>query len=652
MWDSRRETRIFVRVLLASFILIAVLTILYLLFGERIITDLCSGQRASFLGFQLHHAEKSLPDLLREADSRFLTYIVIGIPATIIVSFLFFKLFRLLIRQIGQEERSDIPKAYPKAAQSWWVAALVYCLITIAYFYPCLATIDTSLIGRAEDNMQTYWGLSWGYDRVLHGTGSFNYVTDLFYPEGCSYYYHSWSFYNQVVSAFLRQFCNQVACYNLLILLTFPLAGIGAFLLIRYLIGKPYLALLGGFLFAFNPSHFAHAQHHLNIASIQFVPFFVLFFIRAVREGARTNLVLAALFFLLNTLCDWNYMIMAFWFMIFSYTYLAIRRRRFWLPDMALKGGAILGTTMVILSPWFFPMIVLGLSDPSTATFGHNSFVGDLAGLVVPPVTHLTGGLDLVKSINATYTGNLWEATVYLGIVAIVIFIVACRQILRQAAKYIVGALAFLLMTLGAQPHFLGEVLPVPLPDRIVMVLPFLGNARSPSRFIVYAYLFWSIVVVLSLDWILRASKTRRKSIMLAVSIVALLLLDYSFIRDTTTAVSVPACYEMMERGGELYGVLDLPSGYAEVDRYMMYQSMHRLPIVQGWASRKIGKSLIDRLEFKDLNKQREQLIDAKVKYVVIHKQFLPRASVDPSIYSVQYEKIFEDDEGMVFKVY
>ncbi len=413
---------------------------------------------------------KAFPTLLRETNSRLLIYVVIGIPATIITFFLLYKLFQLLMRKIGHEETSSVPNVYPKTALGWWVAGLVYCLITIAYFYPCLATIDTSLIGGAEDNMQTYWGLSWGYDRVLHGTESFTFVSDLFYPEGSSFYYHSWSFYNQVASGFLRQFCNQVACYNLLILLTFPLAGIGAFLLFRYLIGNPYLALLGGFLFAFNPSHFAHAQHHLNIASIQFVPFFVLFFIKAVRQEGKANLALAALFFLLNTLCDWNYMIMAFWFMVFSYMYLAIRRGRFWLPDIVLKGGVILGTTIVILSPWLIPMVVLGISDPGTATLGHNSFVGDLAGLVVPPVAHLAGGFDLVKFVNTTYTGNLWEATVYLGIIAIVIFVIACRQILTRAAKYIVGALAFALMTLGAQPHLFGKALPIPLPDRIVMV--------------------------------------------------------------------------------------------------------------------------------------------------------------------------------------
>jgi hypothetical protein len=652
MWDNRRENRIFIRILLTSLILVATLTIVYLLFSEQIINDLYSGKRVDFLGMHVHPEEKSLADYVHEGNQKFVEFVVIAFPLSLVCLFLLYKLFRFLFSKIGGVDARGVKLPGPVFKHDWLMAIFIYALLTCVYFYPCLSSIGQSLIGPPEDNMQTYWGLSWGYDRVLHGSGSLIQVTDLFFPEGSSFYYHSWSFYNQIVSAFLRQFCNQVACYNLLILLTFPLAGIGAFFLIRYLIGNTYLALLGGFLFAFNPSHFAHAQHHLNIASIQFVPFFVLFFIRAVREGGRANLVLAALFFLLNTLCDWNYMIMALWFMIFSYAYLVTRRGRFWLPDMALKGGVILGGAIMVLSPWLIPMVVLGLRHSEAMTFGHNSFVGDLAGLVVPPVTHLTGGLDLVKSINTTYTGNLWEATVYLGVVAAVLFVVACRHILKGAAKYLIGALAFLMMTFGAQPHVLGKMLPIALPDRAVMLLPFLNNARAPSRFVVYAYLFWSIVVVLSLDWILRASKTRRKSIILAVSVVALLLLDYSFICDKTTAVSVPACYEIMERGGERYGVLDLPSGYGEVDRYMMYQSFHRLPIVQGWASRKIGKSLIDRLEFNDLDKQKQQLVESRVKYVVIHKMLLVRKSLDPSAYAKYYQRVFEDDQSIVFRVY
>ena len=499
--------------------------------------------------------------------------------------------------------------------------------------------------------MQTHWALSWGYDRVLHGTGSFTFVNDVFYPEGSSFYYEAWSFYNQVVSSLLRLVFNQTTSYNLLILLTFPLAGIGAFWLIKYLLKNPYLALLGGFLFAFNPSHVGRALHHLNIASIQFVPFFVLFFVKAVRNEGKFSLALASLFLLLNALCDWNYLVLGFWFMVFSYIYLAFRRQQFWLGDLTQKGAIVLGSTTLSLSFWLVPMIVQGLRNPGAAP-GHNIYVADLTGLLIPSIHHLAAGLGFIKTANASYTGNTWEAAAYLGIVTLIIVAVAWRHILRQMAKYLIGALAFLVMALGAQPHFLGRMLPIAFPDRAVMLLPFLNNVRAPSRFVVYVYLFWSIVVVLSLDWILRTSKTRRKSIILAVSIVGLLLLDYSFICDKITAVPVPACYEMMERGGERYGVLDLPSGYAEVDRYMMYQSFHRLPIVQGWASRKIGKSLIDRLEWNDLKLQEQQLIESKVKYIVIHKEYLPNDSVRVDLYRKHYSPCFEDQNNLVFQVY
>jgi hypothetical protein len=84
----------------------------------------------------------------------------------------------------------------------------------------------------------------------------------------------------------------------------------------------------------------------------------------------------------------------------------------------------------------------------------------------------------------------------------------------------------------------------------------------------------------------------------------------------------------------------------------MMYQSFHRLPIVQGWVSRKIGMSLIDRLEFNDLDRQRQQLVESRVKYVVIHKVLLAGQSLDPFVYARYYQNVFEDGQSIVYKVY
>ena len=228
----------------------------------------------------------------------------------------------------------------------WLVAAAIYCLLTVIYYYPCLSTLGTHLIGPPEDNIVGYWDIWWSNDQVLRGSQSLTFSNLLFYPEGSSLYYVAWSFYNQVLSLPLRLFCGNIAVYNLIILHSFPLAGIGAFLLLRYLTRNSWLALLGGFLFAFSPYHFVRAQHHFHINTLQFVPFFVLYFIRTVREGTRRNLILATLFFLLNALADWNYLFFAGYFIVFSYIYLAIRRRRVILGDVIKKSAFIVSGTL------------------------------------------------------------------------------------------------------------------------------------------------------------------------------------------------------------------------------------------------------------------------------------------------------------------
>jgi hypothetical protein len=651
MTDNRRENRLFLRVAAVMLVCVLLLSAVYLLFGTQIIRDLYTGKLESFLGMRVHPDQRPLEEYLHDINQRFVTYLVLAPLLTLLCFFLLYKAFKFLFSKIEANPPTKTVGVM-EFQRDWLIALGIYVLITIIYFYPCLATINSALIGPAEDNMQTYWGLSYGYDCLVKGTGSLTYVNDVFYPEGSSFYYHSWSFYNQAASLVLRQFFNQTTCYNLLILLTFVLAGIGAFLLIKYLLKNSYLAILGGFLFAFNPSHFAHAQHHLNIASIQFVPFFALFFIRAVRNEGKTYLILAAFFFFLNSLADWNYMIIMFWFMVFGYCYLAFQRRNVWLPDISLKIAFILGATFVVLSPWLMAMILIGIKQQEVTTFGHSAFVGDLLGLIVPPKTHLVGFTDLIQAVNLSYTGNAWEAAVYLGLAALILVIIAWRKVLAQTAKYLIGMFAFLLMTLGPQPHVLGRWLPVAMPDRIVMFMPFLGNARCPSRFVVVVYLFWSVVVAISLSAIIDRMKSRKYKIALMAVVPFVLFLDFFATSDRTTTVSLPKCYSIMERAGERYGVLDLPSGYAEVDRYMMYQALHHLPIVQGWASRKLSETLIDSLDFVDFKRQKQQLIESKVKYIVIHKQFLPRKSVNPEDYVEHYPTVYQDERSIVFKLY
>jgi len=89
-----------------------------------------------------------------------------------------------------------------------------------------------------------------------------------------------------------------------------------------------------------------------------------------------------------------------------------------------------------------------------------------------------------------------------------------------------------------------------------------------------------------------------------------------------------------------------------ESNTYMMYQTLHEHPIVQGVVSRKLHETLRDRLNYTDLYIQKQQLASDSVKYIIIHKTFLePDDLVDTLEYSKTYTKIYSDSSNIVFQV-
>jgi hypothetical protein len=67
-----------------------------------------------------------------------------------------------------------------------------------------------------------------------------------------------------------------VAAYNLLVLVTFPLAAAAVYLLARHLTISRASATVAALAFAFSPFHLAHAAYHPHIAQVQWLPLYVL----------------------------------------------------------------------------------------------------------------------------------------------------------------------------------------------------------------------------------------------------------------------------------------------------------------------------------------------------------------------------------------
>ncbi len=196
------------------------------------------------------------------------------------------------------------------------------------------------------------------------------------------------------------------------------------------------------------------------------------------------------------------------------------------------------------------------------------------------------------------------------------------------------------------------SICPTPLLDR----LPFFANVRAPSRIIVFTYLFLAIGVGFAAATALR--ERRRIWHVAVAATAALILLDFYPAHLAATPVACPKGLAVLKADPERgFGVFNLPISYADEDSYMLDQICHHQPLIDGMISRPMGETLIDRLSLTNPERQRQQLRQAHVKYLVIHKPrnglyawngFLP-----PIARFLQtYRKDYNDSELIVLRVY
>jgi hypothetical protein len=636
---------------------LAACLVVYVALGRWALSAVHSSTALPLLDRLLGPRSQPLDQYLAIADARF-----VQDATTAFVSFFLYLFFVLVLRRLLKRDADLIHPAPGRPNMNRFsdpaLAFLIYALLAVAFFYRVVPHINFELIGPPEDNMQHVWDV-WFARSASRGVSGLLHTTRIFYPEGASLLFHPFSWFNLLLASTIGLSLTPVAAYNLLILFTFVLAGVGAFLLVRYLTRDTAAALLGGFVFAFNPSHFGHALHQIEIASIQFIPFFVLFYLKVLEKRSAGNVAWASAFFLLNTLCSWYYMILALLCMAFSYGVEAHRSKRLLLPGAITSSLIIVGATLVVLSPLVVSMLLAAATQSNLWPGGYGRYVVDVAGLVVPHYNHILAQVPIVARVNASYTGFAWESVGYFGLVGVGLMLASSRVLVRVAARYLLGLAFFLLLAFGPRLHFLGRTIPSFLPYAVIRQIPILSGARAPGRMMAFAYVFLAVLVAVAFSYQLREGFLRRRrwvALLVALGICA----DFwSPCRDTTP-VRLPPAYSVIlgQEPAVDFGLLDLPGGSSIFcARYMMYQTLHGIPIVQGYLPRKPSPSLVDSLLYDDLSAQREQLRSAQVKYIVIHKQLLKqreglRSGIDPSRYGDFYDSLYEDDENLVLQVY
>ena len=542
----------------------------------------------------------------------------------------------------------------------------LYTLITIAFFWQWVPQLSSALIGPPEDNMQDFWGTY--YVAVRASAESFFFTDLLRFPEGTSLYYHAIALPKALLIALMTRLVGAdtptlVLLHNLALLVSFPLAGLGGFYLVRHLTGSLAGALVGGFIFGFNPSHVMHAMHHLPFSSMEFIPFFVLAYLLAIERRSAGWLAASVVFYALSTLLHIYYLFYLAYVVVFHVVFEAVRQRAFprgWqlaAPVMCLVGSAL------VLSPVLWPMVVAALQNPSVYAPGGRN-VADLAAYFTFPIYHAFG--PLTDGVYWRLTGNVWESTVYLGLINLAVLFWLWRRGRNRNAGLVTYAIAgivvFAVLASGSYLRVLGYAT-IPMPDMVLSQLPFFSNVRGPSRAIVVVYLFLAVLVgyAYGLAW---RDRPRGSASWGLAAVAMLIVIDFLPTHHLPmTPVSCSPGYSVVreDQDGDV-GVLNLPSGrpaaYLEGNYYMFHQAAcHGKPICQGTTARDVVRTLRDRLETRDLQVQRRQLTEAQVKYVVIHHPvgnlYRWRAEDgDRDAYVSTYQTVYDGSDMTVLRVY
>jgi hypothetical protein len=247
-----------------------------------------------------------------------------------------------------------------RAGHGFWPGMLVFAL------YTCLAVIWLSplslhLASHVYDPGDTFlniWALAWDWHALT--TDPLNlFNANIFWPAPNSLAFSEHLIVQAVMAApVLALTGNPILAHNLVLLLSFPLSGLGVYLLVKRLTGNFWAALLAGFFFAFCPFHLMQVTR-LQMASIQWLPFTFLFLHRWLDSRSWPDIMGLAFFYILQCLsCGYYALFLTVLLGLALLAGLAGGRRwasgRVW-----LQLGAFGLVSLVLLLHFFYPYVVV-----------------------------------------------------------------------------------------------------------------------------------------------------------------------------------------------------------------------------------------------------------------------------------------------------
>ncbi|NWJ48530.1 MAG: hypothetical protein HXX08_21950 [Chloroflexi bacterium] len=492
-------------------------------------------------------------------------------------------------------ESTLAPRLWSRRLQE--IAAVIagHFLLTCLFTFPLILNFGSQLPGKLiEDRDQNLWNLWWVRDSLLHFRNPFH--TDfIYFPEDTSLYFHTLHPINGVLSLPVQLIFGMTAAYNFVVFYSFILAGLGAYLLLNYLCRNKPAAFAASLIFAYSPYHLGTLKGVMQLISLQWLPFYVLFLLLTARERENRlrNGLLAAIFLLLTALTDWYYTLFLLGFTALYGCWLVIagllnkQGRKAFLPILNI--GLSLGIFAALVSPILIPMLreLSGssyyLPDPNDT----RKFSADLTQFFLPSTTSSFFGW-LSQNFSAQYVTGWLAAQVYPGYVAVILAIVG---LYRQGRARFWGftALIFWILAFGPALRVNGAQPGWWMPYALIENLPVVKIMRSPDRFMVITMLCLAVCAAYGLASLnLRFAVGKKKEWALAGLAGALIVVEFLQIPYPLEGFKYSPFFDQLAKDKEDYSLVEVPAqgGFFTGAERMAEQAIHGKRIFDGYISR------------------------------------------------------------------
>ena len=521
--------------------------------------------------------------------------------------------------------------------------------------WPSILYITNGIPGDGFDGWQNLWNL-WWVKRALLEQGANPYFTTLVdAPNGVSLFFHTLNIFNGLWTFPVQLNFGLIPAYHAVVLFSFVMAGYGGYLLALYTLSQFYpttaglrpAAFVGGLVFTMSPFHMAHLLGHMQVFSMVWPPFYVLWLLRTLQPWSTDvtpharqwrNITLTSLFLILATLVDWYHTLYLLMFTVLVLGWTIWQRRSLRQGSRAAgqqgsKNHSSLVTrhlSLVIchlslvtplwlvlaiglifsltLSPILIPMLRSASARPDldTGLFQNITLSADLLAYVLPSEMHPLWGA-WAKNIADNFSTTTSERLIFAGFVplALALFIVVRRPSHPIIKFWTLTIGIFVVLSLGPFLHINGQIITIggyqlPLPYLLLYyTVPFLNLTRSLSRYDLMVMLGLGVLTAMALvqltilkgHYVINYQLTQNSKFKTQnsklISIIAALLILFEFlpIPYPVSVDNTPQFYYEISKHSDNYVIAELPMNW-DRPTPLLHQTVHGKQLLTAYTSR------------------------------------------------------------------